>query len=76
MGSRWLTGLGDLGLVLAEHHAQDVFERRIFDREVGGLERAEQLADDGGDFALGDAQGDALAVAGEQGAEAGEVGVG
>ena len=39
-------------LRLAEHRAQDVLERRIFDREVGGLERAEQVADHRGQLAL------------------------
>src|SRR6266545_7367399 len=53
------------GLALAEHHAQHVLERRILDREVGGLERAEQVTDGIGNIALGDPHGDALTFAHE-----------
>src|SRR2546421_10071308 len=54
---------------LRNHLPQDVLERRVLDREIGGAQRAEQVADDAGQLALGHAQRDPVAVPREHGAE-------
>src|SRR5690242_4114851 len=56
-------------LVLAEHLAQDIFERRVLDREVGRLERAQHVPDDLGNLPLRHLERHPLRLARHHGAE-------